>query len=327
MPARQVRRALSLRAPSGLSNNRRPSSLSVDRAVWKEDPYEHIFVTGQPVTARVVYINEKGAVVSVENGAARGLVSMTEIEMYQAVYGESIRPGMQIKAHVARRLSIDHERSGAQRLALLLRPPVKERIRCTADVVTDALTESVTGTLPVGDKSSPREIGTALPGVSKSDFKRAVGQLLASNIACPDAHATYLLSRHPDIVKDRLLHKNAERNDILRKRKPLFQTGQGRTLFVGPVPRTYDKSDVAEFINHTVALDCVEAVKLALNKNGESKGYAFVLIYSDVKLQRVLKMCRRASIDGARVRVNEYSSDDAKSKSPPEEESPSAVEE
>lgn len=230
--------------------------------------------------------------------------------MYQAVYGVSIRAGMEIKAHVARRLPMDHEQSGVQRLALLLRPPVKERIRCTAEVITDALAESVTGTLSIGDKSSPDEIGAVLPGVSKSDFKRAVGQLLASNIAYPDARATYLVSRHPDVVKDRISQKNIERSVVLRKKKPLFQTGQGRTLFVGPIPRTYGKNEVAEFINRIVALDCVEATKLALNRNSESKGYAFVLIYADVKLQRVLKMCRRVSIDGARVRVNEYISDE-----------------
>ena len=48
------------------------------------------------------------------------------------------------------------------------------------------------GKLDVGDKSSPEEISAALPGLSKSVFKNAVGNLYRAKKVVPGRHEVRL---------------------------------------------------------------------------------------------------------------------------------------
>jgi len=53
----------------------------------------------------------------------------------------------------------------------------KAKAQEVADKIMQRLEEEPTGSLPIGDKSSPGEIAAEFPGVSKSAFKKAVSAL------------------------------------------------------------------------------------------------------------------------------------------------------
>lgn len=289
---------------SGLSFNRAPSSISVDRYRGSFD--DKLFVPGQAVSARILYINDKGGVASVDDGAAHGLFTMTEIQMYQTVFGKDLRNGTVVSAYVGRNLpNTSPIHVNMPCLTLLLRPAIKARIECTADVVMLALEASATGMLPIGDKSTSEEVAEVFAGVSRKDFKKALGQLLTRGTVFPDDRATFLISRHADLVNQKLAEKNKPEGRT--RNKPLFQSGQGRTLFVGPIPRTHSKADVEAMVNGAAGRDCVEAVKLATDKDGESKGYAYVLIDPRFKLYSIINACQGAvKLNGTVVRMNEH---------------------
>ena len=64
------------------------------------------------------------------------------------------------------------------RLNISLRQPGgKAKAEEVSKVIMNKLDQTSDGTLPVGDKSSPRDIGLAFPGVSKAAFKKAVAAL------------------------------------------------------------------------------------------------------------------------------------------------------
>lgn len=51
----------------------------------------------------------------------------------------------------------------------------------------DALEGSPDGTIPIGDKSSPEDISAYFHGLSKSDFRKAVGSLMKEGFLTPSA--------------------------------------------------------------------------------------------------------------------------------------------
>jgi ribosomal protein S1 len=61
-------------------------------------------VVGQKVTAKVLYITDRGAATSVEGGVANGLIGMLEIDMYQKANGVDVRVGDELEGHVSRYL-------------------------------------------------------------------------------------------------------------------------------------------------------------------------------------------------------------------------------
>lgn len=301
---RRVCRALSRSALT--QHNKRSTGLSLD--IYRGVDNEPIYLVGQQVEARILYINETGAMTKVDGGAAHGIVSISEIEIYQSVFSKSLKVGDSISGYVARKLpNTSPLNKGIPIMSLLLRPLKLQRILSTAELLKDALSESSTGTLPVGDKSTPEEIAAVLGGISKVDFKRGLGQLLTTGIAFPDAHATYLTARHPDLVKEKVDAKKKGPKLEERKSKPLFVTGAGRTLYVGPIPKTFTAEDVTELVNSAAGVDCVDAVKFATDKNGSSKGSAFVLVKLNVQIRRVVNLCKGLEVGGVKVRVNRHS--------------------
>lgn len=58
-----------------------------------------------------------------------------------------------------------------------LRPVGIERVTSVRQSILEALEGSPLGTIPVGDKSSPDDVSAYFHGVSKADFRKAVGSL------------------------------------------------------------------------------------------------------------------------------------------------------
>ena len=62
--------------------------------------------------------------------------------------------------------------------------------------IMDALEGSPNGIIPIGDKSSPEDIGSYIYGISKSDFKNAVGGLYKKGVIKPSDYETELVDEN-----------------------------------------------------------------------------------------------------------------------------------
>lgn len=71
----------------------------------------------------------------------------------------------------------------------------KAKAEQVTDLIMEKLKESPDGTLPVGDKSTPVEIGYEFPGVSKSVFKKAVGLLYKKGLVAPSPKSITLTEK------------------------------------------------------------------------------------------------------------------------------------
>ena len=139
-------------------SNRLCATMNVYKYLRSDSPYE----AGDQVTGRVYEISDNfGAFVAVD-GIYSGLIPRKEM------YGE-IELGKDISARVARVLEDG-------RLDLSIREKAYLLIDRDAEKILDLL-DSYEGSLPFNDKAAP-EVIKHETGMSKNEFKRAVGRLL-----------------------------------------------------------------------------------------------------------------------------------------------------
>ena len=59
---------------------------------------------------------------------------------------------------------------------------------------TAAATTTVTGSIPIGDKSTPEDIASYFHGISKKDFKNAIGSLYKEGLVAPGGLITSIVA-------------------------------------------------------------------------------------------------------------------------------------
>jgi len=144
------------------------------------------YVRGQAIEVKVVQFGPLGASVTVNGGEAYGLVLQREIALLRDKRGSDVLVGDTIDAWV------EKVRDDG-RLNVSFRPVDTLRMKDTAEQIVEALEGSPSLSIPVGDKSSPEDIAAYFYGVTKSDFKKAIGMLYKQGIAKPGAFSTELI--------------------------------------------------------------------------------------------------------------------------------------
>lgn len=139
-------------------SNRLCATMNVYRNLRNDSPYK----AGDQVTGRVYEISDNfGAFVAVDNRYS-GLIPLKEL------YGE-VEPGRDVNARVTRVLEDG-------RLNLSVREKAYLQIERDVEKLL-ILFDSYEGVLPFNDRSAPEVIAHET-GMSKNEFKRAVGKLL-----------------------------------------------------------------------------------------------------------------------------------------------------
>ncbi|MCF6264620.1 MAG: S1-like domain-containing RNA-binding protein [Xanthomonadales bacterium] len=103
--------------------------------------------------------------------------------LYENEIFQALRNGLQTKAWVKKVVNDD-------KVDLTLSPPISERFSTVADQVLKAI-EANEGFLPLTDKSSPEAIRRRF-GISKRDFKAAVGKLYKLRMIRIEADGLYI---------------------------------------------------------------------------------------------------------------------------------------
>ena len=140
--------------------------------------------------AEIVSFGPLGASVVVEFRDGRfgeGLVLQKELQyLRESRRGAGAEMGEMVSAFAAPSPTVEGKYD------VFLRPPSAEGKNRDAAALILAELERRGGKLDVGDKSSPEEISAALPGLSKSVFKNAVGNLYRAKKVVPGRHEVRL---------------------------------------------------------------------------------------------------------------------------------------
>ena len=140
--------------------------------------------------AEIVSFGPLGASVVVEFRDGRfgeGLVLQKELQyLRESRRGAGAEMGEMVSAFAAPSPTVEGKYD------VFLRPPSAEGKNRDAAALILAELERRGGKLDVGDKSSPEEISAALPGLSKSVFKNAVGNLYRAKKVLPGRHEVRL---------------------------------------------------------------------------------------------------------------------------------------
>lgn len=187
---------------------------------------DSIFKYADPIQIEVMSFGPMGASVDVvgrghnpnnlipENVSAlgKGLVLQREIHYFrEARNNVDVVKGEVLPAYV-------QEVREDGRLNISLREPGgKAKTESTSKLIMKLLEKSPDGTLLLGDKSAPEEIGAFLPGVSKIAFKKAVAALYKEGIVKPGPLSISLMdgiqARKPGVKTESETRVSKTRND------------------------------------------------------------------------------------------------------------------
>ncbi len=185
----------------------------------EEDDYgshvKEVYKRGQQIEVTVQQFGPLGASVDISNGnviGAKGLILQSEINYFrERRYVNPENDGDVLIGEVLPAF-VERVRDNGK-VDIALRPVGVTRIEVVGDMIMDALEGSPSGTIPIGDKSSPGDIGAYIHGISKSDFKNAIGGLYRSGKVLPGKFETTLIpeeERTPEnFEKNRISKKNA----------------------------------------------------------------------------------------------------------------------
>ncbi|KAJ1427321.1 hypothetical protein B484DRAFT_77057 [Ochromonadaceae sp. CCMP2298] len=156
------------------------------------------FRRGQAIEVTVVQFGPMGASVEIAavakvgvgavggEGPPRGLILQKELALFRAKRGQEVEMGETLPAFVER-----VREDG--KVDVSLRPVDRSRIQVVKAEILEALEGSPSSDIPLGDRSSPNDIASYFYGMSKRDFKNAVGSLYKEGLAFPGAFVTSLV--------------------------------------------------------------------------------------------------------------------------------------
>mmetsp|Transcript_19061 Transcript_19061/g.56611 ORF Transcript_19061/g.56611 Transcript_19061/m.56611 type:complete len:203 (+) Transcript_19061:88-696(+) len=123
-------------------------------------------------------------------GVGRGLILQRELKyLREARRGIGAEIGETLPAYAA------PSPTAADKFDVFLRPPTAKGKSDDASALIMNALEANDGVLEVGDKSSPADIAAALPGLSKSVFKNAVGKLYREGKVVPGRTETRIAGK------------------------------------------------------------------------------------------------------------------------------------
>lgn len=127
---------------------------------------------GKLIKVEILSFGPIGASVSIDDNFCRGLILQKELSMFSKRRDNNeVKTGEILDAYVERIRD-----SG--KVDVSLRPVDSSRINLVKAEILEAIEGSPTGDIPVGDKSSPEDIAQYFHGLSKRDFKNAIGMLI-----------------------------------------------------------------------------------------------------------------------------------------------------
>jgi RNA recognition motif-containing protein len=273
---------------------------------------------GQTIKIRVSSFGPLGASVQV-NGTVGGLVLQKELALFrERRNGAEVAVGEVLDAYV------EHVRENGK-VDVSLRPILRSRIEQNKAQVLEALREGTGGMINVGDKSTPEDIAGWFKGMTKSDFKNAIGSLYKDGLIIPDKHSTTLVPKeYLPIAQSAAAEAQAEKR---RKQKELvgndmnnvnndgnrqdrardsetFERDQERSIFVGNLPPTIDIKSLITAVHSVILPDNIVSVRLVKDEHGTPRGFAYLEMAHENLVDEAIAILTGHEVKGRKMRVD-----------------------
>ena len=258
---------------------------------------------GKAVNVTILQFGPLGASVSLNDHSTTGLILQNELGRYRDKRdGDEVKVGEKLIGYVER-----VREDG--KVDISLRPGVTARITEVKEIIMDALLGSPSGTILIGDKSSSEDIASYFHGISKTDFKNAIGALYREKLIVPGKLSTSLAT------------DKVEANNIIQTQKSQSTTAStktykrySKTIFIGNLAPNTEQTDFTNFLQEILGKDMMQ-VRLALdNETKKSRGFAFVDMDDCVDdLQSLVNKLNKVTYRGRQLRSDIDIKKDSKS--------------
>ena len=185
---------------------------------------------------------------------------------------------------------------------------------------------SPSGTIPIGDKSSPDDIASYIYGISKTDFKNAIGSLYKDGIVTPGEFETQLV---PEEMRSKRSNSKSGRADelarIIQKPDSRFRKDDSKTIFIGNLPFSINEKILENVISKAIGDEKIAKFRLVMDEETKKpRGYAFIdmkdqnYVLAAVDILNGLEvMGRKIRADSSKPSVTRASSDNESEKVKP----------
>ena len=185
-----------------------------------------------------------------------------------------------------------------------LRPFGTDRIEFTKQQVLDALEGSPSGIIPIGDKTAPEDIGRYIYGISKTDFKNAIGALYRDGIVTPGEFETRLI---PEEMRNKS-HVPSSRGKKLAeilKTDSKSVRDDSKTIFIGNLPFTVNDKILQNVLSKALGNDKIAKIRLVMDdETKKPRGYAFLDLKDEKDVAGVVDMLSGLEVMGRRLRAD-----------------------
>jgi len=255
-----------------------------------------LFERGQAVQASVTGYGPLGAsvVLLLENGqrAGTGLILQQDITFWEALHGSSPRIGETVPAFI-------QLVRGDGKVDVTLRPVGFDKVLSARDQMLAALEKGEGkksgSVLALGDKSTPEEVWSLFPGMSKSQFKGAIGALLREGAITVAADTiTYIpVDKRVPVIAAPYSGKSPRG----------WRVPEGCTLFVANLPFVNDPIKLAQCMESKIGNGHIATIKMITDEDtGKAKGIAYVSLFSVEETQMALTKLKGVKMDNRELR-------------------------
>lgn len=282
------------------------------------------YFRGQQIKIDVVQFGRLGAKVVInDDEKTTGLVLQSEIAHFRSTHpGEDVKIGDNLVAY------IDRVRDDGL-IDVNLKPVGQNRMLEVRQMVLEAIEGSPQGSIPVGDKSSPEDIKSYFYGVSKSEFKMAVGLLYNDGIVKPGKLETVLIpedKRDPEkvatgisrerMMKDKLSRYENTIQDVtlevgfgLKTQAVLSgntpKSNSASSIFIGNLPFSINEKIMQNTLTKLLGAEVIVAIRLAMDStNNKPRGFGYIDLTDESKVGPTLEALKGFKIMGRIIRVD-----------------------
>lgn len=288
----------------------------------KEEP-SSILKRGQSIRIKVTSFGPLGASVQV-NGVMSGLVLQKELSMFR-----DRRNGVEVSEGEVLDAFVEKVRESGK-VDVSLRPVVQSRIELAKSEVLEALKQAPGGVINLGDKSKPEDIAASFKGMSKADFKHAVGSLYKDGLIIPDKLSTTLVPKeHLPFAQTaaaqaqtekrlRLKQQNGTNSDPSHPSSSSNSNGNSNmggdpefiernndcSVFLGNLPPTIDMKSLVTAIHAVILPENIVRIRLCKDQHGTPRGFGYLELAHEGLVDQAIAILKGHEVKGRKLRVD-----------------------
>lgn len=262
------------------------------------------YVRGNKIKVEIISFGPMGASVKTldettnsinEDKCRLGLILQSQIAWFREVEGVNLMIGDKINAYIER-IRVDD----GDRLDLSLKEIGIQRIEVVKNLIMDTLEGSPSSAIPIGDKSEPEYISDYLYGVTKTEFKNAIGALYKEGRVIPGRQETRLASdEEQEAAQSRLSNSNSGRSS--NSDRP--RADADHTCFVGNLPISINEVILENTVVKILGRDKVNGVRIPKRNDGYAQ-FGYVELSSADAAKEAVHALKGAECMGRRLRTD-----------------------